>query len=280
MTTGTNGLALRLFIDPEAAALAAGATLALPEAAARHAQVRRLQPGDALVLFDGRGHEAAAEVLVMGRREVTVCVSAVAAVERELPWAVTLALGMPGNERMDALVEKATELGMAALQPLVCERSVLRLDGERAERRRVHWLGVATAAVEQCGRTRVPEIGAVRGLQDWLAALPAPAAAVPAAALPDAPPQAAPIEPGAARWLLSLDPAAMPPAAALARCAAGTPITALSGPEGGLTPAEQEAARAAGFVPVGLGPRVLRADTAPLALLAWLGLGALGPRTG
>ena len=269
-------MALRLFIDPEAAALAAGATLARPEAAARHAQVRRLQPGDALVLFDGRGHEAAAEVLAMGRREVTVCVRALAAVERELPWAVTLALGMPGNERMDALVEKATELGMAALQPLLCERSVLRLDGERAERRRAHWQGVATAAAQQCGRTRVPEIGAVRGLQDWLAALPAWAVA----ALPDAPPQAGPIEPGAARWLLSLDPAAMPPAAALARCAAGTPIMALSGPEGGLTPAEQEAARAAGFVPVGLGPRVLRADTAPLALLAWLGLVALGPRSG
>ncbi|MCC6850983.1 MAG: 16S rRNA (uracil(1498)-N(3))-methyltransferase [Rubrivivax sp.] len=289
-------MALRLFIDPEAAALAAGAALALPETAARHAQVRRVQPGDRLVLFDGRGHEAAAEVLALGRREVTVRVGAVAAVERELPWAVTLALGMPTNERMDALVEKATELGAAALQPLLCERSVLRLAGERAERRRAHWQAVAVSASEQCGRTRVPEVGTVRGLPDWLAALPG--------------------APGAARWLLSLDPAALAPAAALARSAApaagaaaaisgqgapggygtpgahatagkaGTPgmsdaaIIVLSGPEGGLAPAEQEAARAAGFVPVGLGSRTLRADTAPLALLAWLGLAALGPGQG
>lgn len=246
-------MTLRLYVEPP---LLPGTERALPEAAARHVQVRRAQPGDGVVLFDGQGHEAEAQVLTMGRREVTVRVVALASVERELPLAVTLAMGMPGNDRMDALVEKATELGVAALQPLVCERSVLRLDGERAARRREHWSGVAVAAAEQCGRTRLPAVAPVCALADWLAALPAPE--------------------GELRWLLSLDAAAASPAQAWA-CAGGvTRVTVLSGPEGGLTPAEQVAASAAGFVPVGLGPRVLRADTAPLALLAWLALAVPG----
>lgn len=245
-------MTLRLFVEPP---LLAGTDRVLPEAATRHAQVRRVQPGDTLRLFDGLGHEAPAEVLAMGRREVTVRVGEPAAVDRELPFAVTLAVGMPGNDRMDALVEKATELGMAALQPLVCERSVLRLDGQRADRRREHWQGVAVAAAEQCGRTRVPAVAAVRGLAEWLAALP-PAIAE-------------------ARWLLCPDAAAAPAATVFAGRPGAAPVLALSGPEGGLTEAEQAAARANGFVPLSLGPRVLRADTAPLALLAALALAPL-----
>src|SRR5438094_4823352 len=121
----------RLFVDQ---ALAPSDDLRLPDAAARHVQVLRLQPGDALTLFDGRGGEWSATVLRMGRSEVAVQVLAHDAVERELPLHITLALGMPANERMDGLVEKATELGVAAIQPLICERSVLRLSGERAHK--------------------------------------------------------------------------------------------------------------------------------------------------
>jgi 16S rRNA (uracil1498-N3)-methyltransferase len=229
--------------------LAEGQTLCLPDVAARHVQVLRLQPGMPLVLFNGEGGEHEAIVSSMGRREVEVRVGAHRAVDRELPFPVTLALGMPANDRMDALVEKATELGVSAIQPLVCERSVLRLAGERAERRREHWQGIAVAAAEQSGRTRVPQVAPVRGFAQWLgdeAAMPAQ------------------------RWLLSLDEDARTPAA-MGRPAS---LCALSGPEGGLAPVEEQAARDAGFAPVSLGPRVLRADTAPLALLAFVGLRA------
>jgi 16S rRNA (uracil1498-N3)-methyltransferase len=237
---------LRLFVD---AAFSEGAELALPDAAARHAQVRRVQPGDALVLFDGQGREAPALVTTMGRSDVRVRVGAPAAVDRELPVAVTIALVMPANERMDWLVEKAGELGAAALQPLVGERSVLRPSGERAERRRAHWQGIAVATSEQCGRTRVMQVAPVQALADWLAGLPA--------------------APAGERWLLAPDADAAVVSAAPAALPA---LCTLSGPEGGLSPAEQAAARAAGFRPVSLGPRVLRAETAPLAVLAWLAL--------
>lgn len=240
-------MSTRLYLDTP---LAAGTTLALPPGAARHVQVRRLQPGDALLLFDGSGAEWPAEVAAMGRSEVTVRVGAPLAVERELPFAATLAIGMPANDRMDALVEKATELGVACIQPLVCERSVLRLDGERAERKQAHWQAVAVAACEQCGRTRVPKLLPVRPLAAWLAD---PAA----------------LQALGTRLLLSPRLGARPLAEALAADAA---FCSLSGPEGGLSPAEEAAAEAAGFAAVGLGPRVLRADTAPLAVLAWAGL--------
>ncbi|MFO1334172.1 MAG: 16S rRNA (uracil(1498)-N(3))-methyltransferase [Piscinibacter sp.] len=228
--------------------LAAGTEIELPEGASRHVQVLRLQPGDALTLFDGRGGEWAAQVLLMGRREVRVQIDAFVDVSRELPLAVTLAVGMPANERMDALVEKACELGVAAIQPLVCERSVLRLAGERAHKKVAHWQAVAVAACEQSGRTRVPQIASVRGLGEWLAALPAAGDEQRLVlSLRDAQPLP-PLQPGNARAVLSL-----------------------SGPEGGLAEAEEDAARRAGFTPLSLGPRTLRADTAPLALLARLG---------
>lgn len=235
---------LRLYVD---LALAAGVVVDLPAGPLRHVQVRRLQPGDALVLFDGRGGEWRARVHAMGRQAVQVQPLEHLAVERELPWPVTLAVGMPANERMDWwLVEKATELGVAVLQPLQCARSVLRLAGERAERRRAHWQALAQAAAEQCGRTRVPQVQPVLALPALLAA-------------PGLPP---------ARWLLS--PHARTP---LQRPPAGQALLVLSGPEGGLDDDEQAAARTAGFTACSLGPRVLRAETAPLALLAWLGGG-------
>ncbi|HET9822998.1 MAG TPA: 16S rRNA (uracil(1498)-N(3))-methyltransferase [Burkholderiaceae bacterium] len=233
------------------APLAAGPSLALPPEAVRHAQVLRLQPGDALTLFDGAGGEWAARIESMGRRDVTVSLLEHRPVERELPLAITLALAMPAGDRMDHLVEKATELGVAAIQPLITERSVLRLSGERADKRRAHWQAIAVAACEQCGRNRVPSVHAPRPLESWLAALGAGR--------------------GDARWLLAWRDAT---AFVRVRDAAMDTLQLLSGPEGGLTGSEEDTARACGFVPVGLGPRVLRADTAPLAVLAALALRA------
>ena len=235
----------RLFIDQP---LSTDAVLDLPSGAARHVQVLRLQPGVAITLFNGLGGEWSARIERMGRSDVEVRVEAYTEVDRELPLTVTLALGMPANERMDTLVEKATELGVAAIQPLHCERSVLRLNAERAQKKVAHWQAVAVAACEQSGRTRVPTIAPVRGLTEWLAGLPADALAQ--------------------RWVLSLREGG----AGAAPGQGAPPVLCLSGPEGGLTAAEEDAARHAGFAPLSLGPRVLRADTAPLALLAHLGL--------
>ncbi len=238
-----------------------GEVLVLPAAESRHLQVRRLQRGDAVVLFNGDdGLEWQAEITRVGRAEVELRVAACTQVQRELPSAVTLALGVPANERMDGLVEKATELGTAAIEPLLCERSVLRLAGDRAEARRRHWQAVAAAASQQCGRVRVPRVALPMQLEPWLHGLEA---------VRDA---------SASRVVLSLAAGASAPVAWLSSRPGAAParLVVLSGPEGGLTPSEESLAVAAGFVRVGLGPRVLRADTAPLALLAWLGLEVRG----
>ena len=241
-------MSLRLYTP---APLQEGLEFDLPDDAARHAQVRRVQPGDTLCLFNGQGADWAAEVLAMGRREVRVRVGAIGPVARELPFSFTIALGMPANDRMDTVVEKAAELGVTRLQPLVCERSVLRLSGERAERKQAHWQGVAVAACEQSGRAVVPVVAPVLSLAEWLRGLTVVS------------------EPGW-RCLLSPAPGVRPLSAG--GPAGGQGWCTLSGPEGGLTPAEEALAQAAGFQPVSLGPRVLRADTAPLAVLAWAGL--------
>jgi 16S rRNA (uracil1498-N3)-methyltransferase len=225
-----------------------GQLLDLPASAARHAQVLRLQPGDRLSLFDGRSDVAwQAEITAMGRSQVAVRLLQSEPVLRELPTAVHLAVVMPANDRMDFLVEKATELGAASIQPLMSERSVLRLSGDRVKKKRAHWQGVAIAAAEQCGRVRVPEVAAAISLPAWLSSLPT-------------------IHSSELRWLAS------PGAARLEQPLAPTHIRLLTGPEGGLSEAEELLAQGAGFQRVGLGARILRADTAPLAVLAWLGL--------
>ena len=239
----------RLYVDHP---LEPQLTLELPAGAARHAQVLRLQPGQALTLFDARGGEWTATVLRMGRSDVTVRVEEHHVVERELGCHVTLALGVPANERMDGVVEKATELGVQVIQPLECERSVLRLSGDRAQKKLRHWQAVALAACEQSGRTRVPIVAPMCSLESWLAQ---------------------PQHESATRWMLSL--ASAPSIGGVARPAG--PVICVSGPEGGSTPSEEASCRAAGFEAVSLGPRVLRADTAPLAVLAYLGLSHHGP---
>lgn len=226
------------------------ALLILPAQAARHVQVLRLQPGQPLTLFNGGGGEFEATVTQIGRSEVQVRVGQHLPQDRAVQPQVTLAVGMPANERMDWLVEKATELGVAALQPLMSERSVLRLSGERAEKKVAHWHSVAAAASEQCGGNRVPQVQPVSTLAAWLAQLPAAG--------------------GGARLLLSLRPHIPGLRNTVAQLAPAAPITLLSGPEGGLSPAEEEAALASGFVAVSLGQRTLRAETAALAALAGL----------
>ncbi len=248
-------MSLRLFVDHP---LISGAEMDLPAGAARHAQVRRVQPADTLVLFNGQGQDWPTQVLQMGRQNVRVRIGTPVHVHRELPFAVTLAVAVPANERMDILVEKATELGVACLQPLTAERSVLRLSGERALRKCEHWQAVAVAASEQSGRARVPQVLPLLSLRQWLDQLP----------------------PAHIRWLLSLQPGAQPlrtRASALQAMLAAhgsLGVCTLSGPEGGLAGDEERLAAQRGFEPVDLGPRVLRSETAPLALLAWLALQA------
>ena len=238
--------------------LAPGDVLDLPAGAARHVQVLRLQPGDGITLFNGManarqmGGEFAASVLRMGRSSVTVQVGAHSPVEREASRAVHLVVGMPANERMDWLVEKATELGVASIQPLMTERSVLRLNSERAEKKTAHWQSIAIAACEQCGRNRVPVVHAVMGLAQWSKTL-------------------AHGQPGHQKYLLSLRADSRPLQQSLAVLArARGAVTFLSGPEGGLAEGEEDAALRSGFVAVSLGARVLRAETAALAALTLL----------
>ena len=224
--------------------LAPGDSIALPPNAARHAQVLRLQPGAAVTLFNGEGGEFDATVQQMGRSSVQVQVGAHHALEREATRAVHLVVGMPANERMDWLVEKATELGVASIQPVLAERSVLKLKGERADKKRAHWQGIAIAACEQCGRNRVPAVGDIQPLERWLGNL-------------------GPAAPGELRLMMA-------PGADRALTALPAPahVILLIGAEGGLDPQEMAAAAAAGFVAVRLGPRVLRTETAGLAALA------------
>ena len=240
-------------------ALDTGAELSLPAGTARHVQVLRLQPNDEITLFNGEGGEFKAVVMHMGRSEVSVRVGEHQAIERELNIYVHLWSGITANERMDWLLEKATELGAATLLPITAERSVLKLKGERADKKLAHWQAIAVASSEQCGRNRVLQVGQARTLEQALEQLSAA----------QAPSQAA-------RWVLSLSPCTRLLHEMIQTIRSThdhdatqpTEIIVLSGPEGGLSPAEEAQAIAAGFLPVSLGNRVLRAETAPVAVLS------------
>ncbi len=226
-------------------ALAAPASLALPEAAAHHAaRALRLRNGDAVTLFNGQGGEYAARITAIGKHDVTVTIERHDPVERESPLQVTLVQAVSSGERMDLTIQKAVELGVSRIVPVESERCVVRLKGERAEKRMAHWQQVAISACEQCGRNRIPEVRTIAPLDAWLAAE----------------------APDAQRWMLL--PGAETALRDLPR--PQQPIELLVGPEGGLTEAEADAARRAGYQPVRLGPRVLRTETAAPALLAAL----------
>jgi 16S rRNA (uracil1498-N3)-methyltransferase len=226
--------------------LAAGSRHAIEGDAANHvARVLRLQPGDPLTVFDGRGGEHAARVEGLHKGAVIIEVGERFATDRESPLSLTLAQGVSRGERMDWVVQKATELGVTRIVPVLTERTVVRLDAKQAERRLLHWQGIAVAACEQSGRNRIPEISAPLGLPDYLRQ-----------------DQAA----RATRLLLS--PSGTLRVGELKAPADG--MIVLIGPEGGLAESEQRAALEAGFVPVRMGPRVLRTETAAVAALTLL----------
>jgi 16S rRNA (uracil1498-N3)-methyltransferase len=237
----------RLFID---STYAPGDIVPLPEDVARHVQVLRLQVGDALVIFNGRGGQNEAQLVEIGKRRALIEVGEFANVEAEPPYRITLAQGIAGGDKTDWLLEKAVELGAWRFVPLTAARSVVRLTGERAQRRLTHWQGIARASCEQCGRNRLPEVTAPVELDAWLASLPE--------------------HREIADLRLMLSPRASVPFAELPATAPRSSVTLLIGPEGGLTPVEEDAAIASGFLAVTLGPRVLRTETAGIAVLAAL----------
>lgn len=229
----------RFFIDCE---LACGSELTLPEPVTHHAvRVLRLRDGDCIVLFNGRGGEFAASVRLDGKR-AAARVERFDPVERESPLNLTLVQAWVAAEKLDWIVEKATELGVARVVLAPAERSVVRLQGERRERRLAHLRRIAVAACEQCGRNRVPDVIAAETLAAALGAS------------------------GSAEKLIL----APETETALAPAAPAAPTALLVGPEGGFTPQEIAAACRLGCRPVRLGPRVLRTETAGLAALATL----------
>ncbi|MGD9953250.1 MAG: 16S rRNA (uracil(1498)-N(3))-methyltransferase [Burkholderiales bacterium] len=231
----------RFFVD---APLAVGDELILPDEAAHHAvHVLRLRAGGDIMLFNGRGGEFAGRIAAAERRRVRVALLEYRGIERESPLAVTLVQGVSAGEKMDFTVQKATELGVAALQPVIAARSLGRLAGERAAARRAHWQRVVIAACEQCGRNRVPAVHPVVPLAEHCR------------------------QDARARSRLLLSPLA---ARGLRAARIEAPVTLAAGPEAGFTADEEAMLIAAGYEPVRLGPRVLRTETAALAALAAL----------
>lgn len=220
--------------------LRSNAVIELEPGPSQHlARALRMQAGAALVLFDGRGGQFPATISGIDRKRVTVTTAEQDPLEVESPLRIRLGIGMSRGDRMDWVVQKATELGVAEITPLVTGRSELKLKGDRAEKKRSHWQQVAISACEQCGRNRVPGIGAPQSLEHWLNHCDAELRLVlhhRAAPIPS------PTAPGSAALLV--------------------------GPEGGLAEEEIALAEQAGFTSLRLGPRVLRTETAPLAALA------------
>jgi 16S rRNA (uracil1498-N3)-methyltransferase len=225
------------------AKLGPGVQLDLPDNAAHHAgRVLRLKAGDQATLFNGDGNDYRVELLRISKEGITAKVVAWATVARESPMRVTLAQAISSGDRMDFTLQKAVELGINAIQPLAAERSVVKLSGERAEKRREHWQNVVISACGQSGRAMVPEVAAPMPLLHWLGEMPD------------------------FKRKLMLSPTANQTLHDLPQPDGDTCL--LIGCEGGFTPAEVQAAESVGFIPVRLGTRVLRTETAALAALA------------
>jgi 16S rRNA (uracil1498-N3)-methyltransferase len=236
----------RVFVD---APLASGAQLPLPAGPAQHlARVLRLAAGDALIIFNGRGGEFAAIIDSVHRNQVTVRIGTHQAIERESPLATTLLQGIARGEKMDQIVQKATELGVTRVVPVLTARSTVRLDAAAAVRKQEHWLAVGIGACEQCGRNRVPEVARP---------MPLPAALAEASA--------------DIKLVLSPEEAATSLASRVTALEPGAhSVALLVGPEGGFDAEEVNLARMHGFISCRLGPRVLRTETAAPAALAAL----------
>ena len=226
-------------------ALLVGDTVALPDAVAHHLHVLRLQPGDELRLFNGDGGEYLAQLTSVERRRASAGIRAQVARDVELPYEITLAQALPEAAKMDWIIEKAVELGVAAIQPLTAQRCVVRLAAERAEKKQSHWLGVIVAASEQSGRNRLARLA---GLDDF------------------------------GRWIgqqdmhrrILLSPRGTQSLAAWARHQPPQALSLVVGPEGGYTAEEEDAAIARGALALSMGPRILRTETAGIAAVAAL----------
>ncbi len=225
--------------------LTAGAEAALTDAAAYHAtRVLRLRKGDPLVVFDGSGDDFRAEITSIGGGALRVRLLERIAGRPESPLAITLVQAISRGERMDWTLQKATELGVHTIAPVLAARSIVRLDAEQSEAKLRHWQAIVVSACEQSGRSRLPELRPPEALRAHLAR-------------PAGPDLRVVLDPDATTEL-----AALPPP--------GATVHLLIGPEGGLDAAELDAARAAGYRPARLGPRVLRTETAAVVALAVL----------
>jgi 16S rRNA (uracil1498-N3)-methyltransferase len=219
------------------------ATIVLDAATTRHLQALRLRRGDQIVLFNGDGHESVAELIELAKRGAVVQVRSEAAVDRESPLSITLAQGICTAERMDLVIQKATELGVQRIIPVITSRTVMRLSEERQERRETHWQNVAIAACEQCGRNRIPEVAPSIRFDAFIASLPPTESRIVCSPTGD-------------DRLHSLP--------------AASSVLVFVGPEGGIAKDERELLADREFRFVRFGPRVLRTETAPLAILATL----------
>ncbi|MFT3667448.1 MAG: 16S rRNA (uracil(1498)-N(3))-methyltransferase [Pseudoxanthomonas sp.] len=228
-----------------ALSLQAGARVVLPEVTANHlARVLRLREGDPCVLFNGDGYDHDGRVASIGKREVVVELQASRAVDNESPLHVTLLQGIARGEKMDLILQKATELGVAAIMPVVAERTEVKLDAERAEKRVAHWRSVIASACEQSGRARVPTLSAPTPLNEATRGMAGDA------------------------MRLTLDPTG-DVSLATVQVTTGAVVVAI-GPEGGWSPRDREILAATGFTGLRLGPRILRTETAGLAAIAAL----------
>lgn len=233
----------RVFVDLP---LAPGARVALPEDAAAHlVRVLRLREGEACVLFNGDGHDHDATLAAATKRGVDAVVGDARTIDNESPLRLVLLQGIARGEKMDLILQKATELGVAAIAPVFADRTEVRLDGDRLDKRMAHWRSVVVSACEQSGRARIPELLPARNLAEAAAALPADA------------------------LKLTLDPQGEHRSASLAMPASATIVIGI-GPEGGWSEKDRAVLRERGFSGLRLGPRVLRTETAGLAAIAAL----------
>jgi 16S rRNA (uracil1498-N3)-methyltransferase len=220
-----------------------GRHVALPDEVARHAVgVLRLRDGDDVILFNGDGSECLGQLFKSGRG-AEVLLKAVCTPERESPLAITLVQGVSSGERMDYTLQKAVELGVTAIQPVMMKRTIVRLDDEKRHKRRQHWQGVIVSACEQCGRNHVPLVAPILDFHEWLGTVP------------ELTGQKLILDPEATLRLRDMSEPV-------------TTVTMLAGPEGGFDSHERESVIRAGFTRLSLGPRILRTETAALAALA------------
>jgi 16S rRNA (uracil1498-N3)-methyltransferase len=225
--------------------LTVGATITLADSVAHHIQVLRLSSGDNISLFNGTGGEYIATLTSIEKKRVTVEVKTFSPREVELPYAVTLAQALPEASKMDWIIEKAVELGVAGIQPLSAQRCVVKLAAERAEKKRMHWQGIIVSATEQSGRTRVPHLAELTDFNSWIT------------------------QQDLHRRIL-LSPRAEQSLSEWARHHPPQAVALMIGPEGGFTDAEESMAQKQGALVLSMGPRVLRTETAGLAALAAL----------